>query len=371
MPYKDLHSEPFDETTITKLEIFEDYAEAWIPTFVMQQGVKEIHVFDFFSGPGFDKNSVAGSPIRLLQKINSQLGNFFKTSTKVTVHLNEYEPNKKKQGKFELLQKNCEEYLSLNPKLKHFCSVELYNKDAELLFFELIPSIRKYPSLVYLDQNGIKFIAKEFILELEKLSTVDFIYFVSSSYFWRLGHTDEFKKVLQFDMEQLKKNKYHDIHRKVIEELKKYLPAKTRLSLFPFSLKKGKNIYGIIFGAKHYLAVDKFLNITWARNETNGEADFDIDEDFKKGQMDLFEGPKMTKVQNFKNELESMLLAAKLKTNTEVLLHTYEAGHIPKHAVEVIKKLKQESKLNYEGRTPGVNYDNVIKKKNIVTYQLI
>ena len=48
MPYKDLHSEPFDETTITKLEIFEDYAEAWIPTFVMQRSVDEIHVFDFF-----------------------------------------------------------------------------------------------------------------------------------------------------------------------------------------------------------------------------------------------------------------------------------------------------------------------------------
>ncbi len=29
MPYKDLHSDLFGETTITKLEIFEDYAEAW------------------------------------------------------------------------------------------------------------------------------------------------------------------------------------------------------------------------------------------------------------------------------------------------------------------------------------------------------
>lgn len=371
MPYKDLHSEPFNETTITKLEIFEDYAEAWIPTFVMQPDIKEIHVFDFFSGPGYDKNGVAGSPIRLLQKINSQLGNFFKTSTKITVHLNEYEPNKKKQEKFELLKKNCEEYLSLNPRLMHFCNIETYNKDAEILFFELIPLIRRYPSLVYLDQNGIKFIAKEFILELEKLSTVDFIYFVSSSYFWRLGHTDEFKKVLPFDMEQLKKNKYHDIHRKVIEELNKHLPTKTRLNLFPFSLKKGTNIYGIIFGAKHHLAVDKFLSITWARNETNGEADFDIDEDYKKGQIDLFGERKMTKVENFKTELEAMLLTAKLKTNAEVLFHTYKAGHIPRHAVEVIKTLKQERKLNYDGRTPAVNYDNVIKKKKVITYQLI
>ena len=44
MGAKNIHSEPFDKGTITKLEIFEDYAQAWIPTFVMQS-VKEIHIF--------------------------------------------------------------------------------------------------------------------------------------------------------------------------------------------------------------------------------------------------------------------------------------------------------------------------------------
>lgn len=47
MPYKDLHEDPFDESTIAKLEIFEDYAQAWIPTFVMQ-GIPTICIFDFF-----------------------------------------------------------------------------------------------------------------------------------------------------------------------------------------------------------------------------------------------------------------------------------------------------------------------------------
>lgn len=55
MPYKDLHSEPFDETTITKLEIFEDYAEAWIPTFVMQPGIDEIMFLICFQGQAMTK----------------------------------------------------------------------------------------------------------------------------------------------------------------------------------------------------------------------------------------------------------------------------------------------------------------------------
>lgn len=370
MPYRDLHSKPFDETTITKLEIFQDYAKAWIPTFVMQPGVNEIHVFDFFAGPGFDKNGISGSPLRLLEEINAQLGNFFKTNTKITLHLNEYEPSKKKQEKFDLLKQNCEEYLSFNPKLKHFTTINFYNEDAQTLFFKLSPLIKKYPSLVYLDQNGVKFIAKEFIYELEKLSTVDFIYFVSSSYFWRFGGTEEFQKVIQFDFEKLKRENHFDIHRAVINKLKEILPEKTKLKLFPFSLRKGPNIYGIIFGAKHYRAVDKFLDIAWKRNKTNGEADFDIDDDCSVKQMDLFFDPKMTKVEKFKNDLKNLILNGTLLTNADVLIHTYEFGHIPLHSKEVIKELKKQGKLLYEGKTDGVNYQNVFRLKNIIDYKL-
>ena len=71
MPYKDLHDKAFDEATIAKLEIFEDYAQAWIPTFVMQS-IPTICIFDFFAGTGYDKNGVAGSPIRILEKIKNK-----------------------------------------------------------------------------------------------------------------------------------------------------------------------------------------------------------------------------------------------------------------------------------------------------------
>jgi three-Cys-motif partner protein len=72
MAYKDLHNEPFDESTIAKLEIFEDYAQAWLPTFIMQE-TPTLCIFDFFSGTGYDKNGVAGSPIRILEKIKEQI----------------------------------------------------------------------------------------------------------------------------------------------------------------------------------------------------------------------------------------------------------------------------------------------------------
>lgn len=370
MGSKNIHIEPFDRGTITKLEIFEDYAQAWIPTFVMQPTVSEIHIFDFFSGPGYDCNDIAGSPIRILQKINEQLGNILVKKTKIVLHLNEFEPTKKAQVKFEMLQENCETFIANNPKFKYFLTVNYYNENAEELFFKLLPYINKYPSLVYLDQNGVKFISQEYVNELESLNTTDFLYFVSSSFFKRYGKTEEFRRALEIDIEELKDEEYRNMHRLVFNKMKSRLPAKTNLKLFPFSIKKNANIYGIVFGAKNYAAVDKFLSIAWKRNKLNGEADFDIDEDKTKMQLDIFEGKKMTKIEKFQNDLEAKLLGLSTVSNKSVLLYTYENGHIPQHAVDLIKKMKKENKLNYDAKSPYLTYENVFRKKNIINYTI-
>jgi len=369
MPYIDLHTKPFDSGTIAKLEIFEDYAKAWLPTFVMA-GLPEIHVFDLFSGPGYDCREVPGSPIRILQKINDYLGYFFQKGTKITLHVNEFERGKRTQEKFEMLKKNCEDFLITNPRLRHFLTISYHNEDTETLFFKLLPTIRKYPSLVYIDQNGIKFIAHQYISELEKLRTTDFLYFVSSSYFKRLGGTKEFRKVLAFDLDELAEEKQNNMHRLVAGKIKEILPPSTDLKLFPFSIKKGPNIYGIIFGAKHYLAVDKFLAIAWERNKLNGEADFDIDDDTYKSGYDLFGRKGITKIEKFQSDLKQRLCSGEIRNNREALIYTYQCGHIPEHAKEVARKLRKEQILIYSGKTPGINYDNVFKKQNIVNYKI-
>jgi three-Cys-motif partner protein len=369
MGSKNLHNEPFDKGTITKLEIFEDYAQAWIPTFVMQSA-PEIHIFDFFSGPGYDSENVEGSPIRILQKINQHLGNILLKKTKIILHFNEFEPTRKAQEKFEQLKESCNDFIEKNPKFKYFLTVNYYNENAEQLFFKLLPDIKKYPSLVYLDQNGVKFISQEYLNELEKLKTTDFLYFVSSSFFKRYGKTDEFRKALEIDIKELENEEYRNMHRLVSNKIKSRLPNNTNLKLFPFSIKKNANVYGIVFGAKNYAAVDKFLGIAWKRNSLNGEADFDIDEDKNKIQLDIFEGKKMTKIEKFQNELETKLLENSTISNKSVLIYTYENGHIPQHSSELIKKMKTENKLNYESRTPALNYENVFRKNNIITYTI-
>lgn len=370
MSYKDLHEQPFGEGTIAKLGIFEDYAQAWIPTFVMQ-GIPTICIFDFFAGTGYDKNGISGSPIRILEKIREQIGHIFQKKVKIKLYLNEFEPQKNEQEKFALLRQACSEYLEIHKDMKRAIDIEYFNEDFEVLFPKLIQEIKKYPSLVYLDQNGIKFLSDKYLSELEKTNQTDFIYFVSSSYFKRLGNTDEFKKHVTLDIELLKNNPYKYIHRNVLDQFRKKLPSNTRLKLYPFSIKKGSNIFGIIFGAKHPLAVDKFLNIAWKRNPLNGDANFDIDNDIEKGQLDIFEGKKLTKIEEFKNHLRTNVLECKIRNNFDALHFVHKEGHIGNHAAECLKEMKKKGEINFDGSSPLVTYEKVYKYNKKLEYKII
>ncbi len=368
MGYKDLHDEPFEESTIAKLEIFEDYAQAWLPTFILP-GMSPLCIFDFFGGTGYDKNNVPGSPIRILDKIKEQIGHIYQKKTKIRLFLNEFEPNKTEQRKFELLKKACDSYLEANKNVRSAIEIHFYNEDFETLFPKLLPLIKQYPSLVYLDQNGIKFLSDKYFLELEKTSTTDFLYFVSASYFWRFGESREFKMHLDIDMEAAKKDPYKFIHRNIIDQLRKKLPLRTKLKLYPFSIKKGANIHGIIFGASHPRAVDKFLTIAWKRNETNGEANFDIDDDAQKNQLDIFAGKKLTKIEKFKEDVKAKILNKEITSNFDLFNYVLAEGHIGNHAAECLKAMKRAGSVKYEGTSPLVTYDNVYKNNKRIEYK--
>lgn len=370
MASKDLFDSPFDEGTLGKLEIFENYAEAWIPVFVMAKR-RTLCIFDFFAGAGFDMMGVPGSPIRILRQINHQLSNILGNGVKVHLYLNAYADNRKeRESKFELLKKSCTEYLEQNNGLERAVELHYSSKDCKDLFWEWLPDIKKYPSLVYLDQNGVEFLADKYLLELEKLDETDFLYFVSSGYVWRFGDTPEFKTHLNVDVAELKRGGYSKVHRNLIEQLKRKLPSGSQLRLYPFSIRKEQNIFGIIFGAKHPLAVEKFLNISWKRNSANGEANFDIDEEAKMDQLSLFGGRKLKKIEQFKENARAKVLAGEITNNKEMLEFVYSEGHIGTHAKELLKDMKDKKELNFEGAYPLVTYENVYEKKRIIQYDV-
>ena len=370
MATKNLHDHPFDEGTIVKLEIFEDYLKEWLPTFVMSHADDDIWIFDFFAGTGCDLNGVAGSPIRILQQINGQAGNIFQKRCKVHVCLNEYDASK-----FNTLKQCCEHYIGEEKELSRlynkYLFLQFHNEDFAVLFPKYHRIIHASPSLVFLDQNGMKFLADKYLLDLEKLPQTDFLYYLSSSYFIRFGETDAFQTNMKIDMDKVRQNPYKYVHRSILEQLKERLPQGSKLKLYPFTIKKGANIYGIIFGAKHPLAVDKFLKTAWKKNTLNGEANFDIYDDKKKGQLDIWGERKLTKIESFQEDLRQKVLSGELRSNKEVYDYTIEQGHISQHSSDELKAMKKEKLIDYTERTPLVNYDQVYKNRRIIEYKLV
>lgn len=369
---KDLHEKAFDEGTIKKLEIFESYTKEWLPTFIMSS-CPEVFIFDLFAGPGYSVANQPGSPIRILRQINQQIGNIFANKTKVYLLLNEYD-----KEKANCLKDACSAYCNANPELNRAVESKLLvwkviSYDCCDILPRVISCVKQYRSLLFLDQNGIKFISDEYFLPLCCSEKVDFLYYISSSYILRFGNTPEFKSIVDINVEEAKKHPYERIHRVILKQLQTKIPSSSKTKLYPFSIKKGGNIYGIVFGASHPRAVDKFLRTAWKENEINGEANFDIDHDIDKMQPSLFgdEYRLLTKIEIFQNDLRERIVSGQLKNNKEVYDYTIGHGHISSHADPILRELKKAKTIDYDGPSPRVNYENVYKKHTIVSFRIL
>src|SRR6267142_1953302 len=98
MGKSDFHDKPYDAGSLSKLGIFELYTQEWIPVFVSQPEPRfeEVHIFDFFCGPGTDSQGVHGSPLRILGQVRRyhDKGMAGWNKVRIVVHLFDEDENK-------------------------------------------------------------------------------------------------------------------------------------------------------------------------------------------------------------------------------------------------------------------------------------
>lgn len=371
---KNHHKEAYDEGTLTKLDIFQAYAEAWLGIWSVTTKMKvtELWIWDFFAGPGKSVIGQYGSPLRILKVIEGHESRITQNGIKIHVRFND-----KSKSKYRSLICNVESYvqssLALSAlKSKGLFDVEYYNSDFGVLFKEVIPTFGKAPALMFLDQNGVKYIGNEYLLPLLKSRLTDFLYFVSASYFARFSSQPEFIKNVPFKWNPDKP--FNFIHREVIGYVRAKIPQGSKMRVYPFSIKKGSRIYGLLFGASHVLAAEKFLEIAWKENILNGEANFDIDEDADKRQDCLFEEFRtFTKIEKFAKDVEVAVRALEVKNNHEAYYYAVNNGFLPRHITFILKNLKKSRVIDYEGNSPRVSYKEAYKfdpSKGLLLYKV-
>lgn len=339
------HEKPYDAGTLTKLKIFELYVQAWTPVFVSQPDppFSELHIFDLFCGPGTDSAGIPGSPLRILSQLRSYqaAGMAGWSKVRISVHFSDAD-----EGKISELQKllNAPEWRI--PGVHIECEVMLFEPALER--HQAILRNKRAAKLLIVDQFGVDAVTDEVFKKLIAFPTTDFIFFLSSSTLHRFRDHPAIKIKIERPEDS------YDVHRAACEWYEKLTPPHAFLGRF--SIKKGSNIYGLIFGSQHPLGAHKFLQVAWENDEIRGEANFDIDrENIAPGDLLLpIEELRPKKIQAFEAELEAAIRAGHMKSEAHLVHFCIAAGMTCQHATPVLQKLKKEGVIECDFRTPNV-----------------
>jgi three-Cys-motif partner protein len=340
MAGKDLFDKPFDDGTLDKLSIYKEYLKEWLPVFTSRSepNWKVVQIFDFFAGKGKDVNGVPGSPLVAIDIINLFKHLAHKNGVKIVLHLNEI-----KSSKYQALLKNVE---GMNDGFE----IRVYKEEFQKLFEKLYLSMQNSANFLFLDQNGIKEISKNIFARITALQQTDFLFFISSSYFKRFAGSEEFKKYFPFTKEEVDTTDYFHMHRKVLDHYKSLIQTSKKYFLAPFSIRKGGNVFGLIFGTNHTLGIEKFLRVAWKKDTLRGEANFDIDsERIDLVRPKLFEEMnKPNKRQVFEKKLTDEILKKGLVVKYDIYLYALTEGFQLKDVNALLKNLKTEKRIDFD-----------------------
>lgn len=342
----EIEEKPYAEGTLTKLQIFELYAQAWLPVFTSSPNPiwRKLHLFDFFAGKGQDCNGVPGSPLRLLSKVKANSGDICTKALKVTVTVCD-----DKADKIELLTKLVQDN-HLAPGWLHFDPRAGDFSDNFLHYLSILRDERT-ACLVLIDQYGFKHVDSDVFRTLAGCPCTDVLFFISTHHLHRFSEHPTIQKYIRLE----KAHDYYHAHRAILDWYRLQVPEGITYYLAPFSFKKGNNVYCVIFGSGNSKGMEQFLGVAWKMDKNNGEADYDLNrEDFRELEpylnLDMFQ-PK--KKQVFEASLEKSIREGELSSESHLYLFCLQNGMLPSHATPVIKKLKDQGVVACDFTSPN------------------
>lgn len=358
MSKKDINNKPFDEGTLLKLDIFRDCFREWFPVFVHNPSIAHIFIYDMFAGSGKDSIGMEGSPLILLNEARGSekqhcqvLSN--SQSKKVYFGFNEFDHNKKTaleallRDNLSLCQKDC------LIKCPYNNSLFFQSEDFKILFlrdnFRRVLANPKYAKFVLLDQYGFKQIDEDVFLHLVNSPTTDFIFFIASSFIRRFQTLPAVTKYFKENQIRFDESKPKECHRVIAEYYRSLVPSDKEYYIHAFTIQKGKNYYGLIFGTNHSLGMEKFVKVCWKHDTMSGESNCNIDNDYLPGTL-FFEQDNSNKKSTVKEEIEKLIMSGAITSNIQGLQYALKRGCEPKLFVEVITQLKKAGKVTIIGK---------------------
>lgn len=373
----DINAKLFDEATKDKLDLFRNCFREWFPTLLFNPYCKELYVFDFFAGSGTDSEGNPGSPIILL---NEAMGNLQMHCSKTISGKVHFLFNEAKKRKSEVLKENIESHINncLQNCKRDKC---VYNINTGRLKFKDIfasdeivkilddPKIAKF---ILLDQYGFKEVDENIFTKLITSPKADFIFFITSSFLRRFQEHPYVIKYFEKNHIHFENKEPKYCHTIVADYYRSLIPKNKEYYIHHFTIKKGSNYYGLIFGTNHSFGMEKFLKVCWSKDPLAGESNFNILGDHDKNSL-FYSEVNTLKKEEYKKLLISEILNRNIRDNRFGLLHALKHSILPKVFVEVIEELSENNPRvkiigKFNRKTTGIHK---LKDSDIYTIEVL
>ena len=342
----EFHDKSFDAGTKRKLELFRGYLREWIPVFLTasphRPNCTRVNIYDFFAGPGRDTEGNAGSPLIVVDELRQycQHNRELKApGIDVRIHFNDKEADHIEQLRKATAELSCPE---------ECCRISFSALPFQDAFDQHLPDIQHPGSanLVIMDQCGVEEVTPDVLRGLAQCRTTDVLFFIASAFIRRFPEQFRIADELQIPSDEISATDYNKIHRHICDFYRGHL-LDLAYYLAPFSIKKGSNIYGVIFGSGHLRGLEKFLKVCWKQDEVTGEANFNIDRDPSwHGQLSIFEEENVIrKMDQFSHDLKTYI-ANESPNNRDLYAFSLTHGFLARHAREILSKLRSSGALS-------------------------
>lgn len=347
---RNFHRTAFDEGTKIKLELFRNYTREWLPVWLSQARPQTpITIADFFAGPGADSEGVPGSPLIMLEELRQSSDLIREKGARVKLLLNEVSKPK---------ARSLRDTMEAQEVPTSLCTWEVHSLTFKDAFAAAIPTLDGGPALLILDQQGMREVSDAVFTTILNLRRTDFLFFIASSSIRRFETHPYFQKHLRIPRGAISGTTFNDTHRAVTQYYRGLATAGgADYFLGSFSIKKGSNIYGLIFGSHHPLGLEKFLRVCWKTDPERGEANFDIDDDrLNPDAPRLFrEMDQPRKFTVFQRETKGRILSGELASDRDVYIHTLQEGFLPSDGKAVVRDLVKSGQVKVAGGQPRVS----------------
>ena len=364
---KDINKQPFPVETRLKLQIFSECFREWFPVFIHNHYIHEVFIYDFFAGSGKDSVGTLGSPLVLL---NEAKGDGCKYCNQVEKKIY-FAFNEKDKVKQSSLVENIKDFMSncLSQNCKRNKCVYDYLIFSQMDFkdafqdskFQAILNNINFGKFILLDQCGFSQIEIDTFHKLVHAPKTDFIFFISSSYIRRFKDEPAVKRYFDTAKIAFDEKRPKDCHRLIAEYYKSFVPPGREYYLHHFTIQKGANYWGLIFGTNHSLGMEKFLKVCWRYDKMAGESNCNVYGDFLQDTLFYNENETVKKMK-LETEIKNKIISGEISDNITGLKYALKQGCLPALFTLTVKKLEAEQRIL---RTGDLNYTstNIHKAK--------